>query len=646
MLAPGDDVAAALAAAPAGGEVRLAPGEHRLAASLVLDRPVTLAGEPGARLVGDARDALIRVSAAVRLDGLEIARVGGWGSLIVVKDGAMLDAERCRLLGASSAWLLAERPTLEPDEAWMGAGVDVRGGHARLGDCHVEGPGGYGVAASGALPREVSIEGGRLTACLAGVRATGLAGVRVEGVVIDACVGAGVEVGNEGRVRLLGGAVSGGGIAAVFVDGGRAELVGVRIAAPAGSCLWAQGAAEVTAREAELVGAAASGVVARGRAKVTLERCRVSGVALNGLEALDAADIVATETTVEATSATAMATLTGTVRMERCPPAAPGEWEAYSGGAGRVDLGRPATGKVEEAVPAKAAEWEALLAAAALPPADREAVATRLHGRVKREPLAAWRGMGPPGLAALDRMTLGERVQHDVGAVTFLAWTEEGGVLAGRKLARLGPDLRARWTAPLDARPLGVFAGAGRLWAVLEKRGGSDVLAAWDDADGHRRGAVSVDGEFGAVRVDGDDVVIWGWDTSGHPTDRCSWRVTGSLGAGLGRPEVLAQGPVPAPWGERWDWVRGANAPTILPSGSARARGGAWLPGRHRAVVDTGAFVVTVDVDGLVWLMDTSGAPLAVRAPHPAARLLVCRDADVVLADADGGVRAVTIRAE
>jgi nitrous oxidase accessory protein len=61
-LAPGDDLAAAVAAAAPGDEIVLAAGVH--AGPVTLDRALTLRGEPGAALVGGNEGSVITVTAA------------------------------------------------------------------------------------------------------------------------------------------------------------------------------------------------------------------------------------------------------------------------------------------------------------------------------------------------------------------------------------------------------------------------------------------------------------------------------------------------------------------------------------------------------------------------------------------------------
>jgi nitrous oxidase accessory protein len=71
----GQSVSAALSRARPGDTVRLGPGEYR--ERLVIDVPVTLIGEPGARILGGYEGTVVHVTApGTVLEGLEIAEAG------------------------------------------------------------------------------------------------------------------------------------------------------------------------------------------------------------------------------------------------------------------------------------------------------------------------------------------------------------------------------------------------------------------------------------------------------------------------------------------------------------------------------------------------------------------------------------------
>ena len=90
-------VAAAIAAAPAGGTVVIKPGRYR-EPMIIVDRPLTLSGEPGAVLDGGKTHALLVVRADdVTVQGLQFTATGG----SFREDRAAVrveDAHRCRIL--------------------------------------------------------------------------------------------------------------------------------------------------------------------------------------------------------------------------------------------------------------------------------------------------------------------------------------------------------------------------------------------------------------------------------------------------------------------------------------------------------------------------------------------------------------------
>jgi nitrous oxidase accessory protein len=74
-VAAGESTAAVLGRAQPGDVVRLGPGDHR--ERLLIDVPVTLVGEPGARILGEYEGTVVHVTApGTVLEGLEIAESG------------------------------------------------------------------------------------------------------------------------------------------------------------------------------------------------------------------------------------------------------------------------------------------------------------------------------------------------------------------------------------------------------------------------------------------------------------------------------------------------------------------------------------------------------------------------------------------
>jgi nitrous oxidase accessory protein len=87
LVAPGEDVQAALAAEPAGGIVELLPGQHR--GPVLLDRPVTLTGREGAVLEGPGQGSVVTVTAeGVSVRGLVLR--GSGSSLDGMDSGVLL----------------------------------------------------------------------------------------------------------------------------------------------------------------------------------------------------------------------------------------------------------------------------------------------------------------------------------------------------------------------------------------------------------------------------------------------------------------------------------------------------------------------------------------------------------------------------
>src|SRR5690606_3829849 len=85
-IAAGEPIQPHIDAAASGDLLRLEPGRH--AGPLVIDRPLALVGEPGARLVGPGTGSVVTITADdVRIEGLEIT---GSGIDLPAMDSAVL----------------------------------------------------------------------------------------------------------------------------------------------------------------------------------------------------------------------------------------------------------------------------------------------------------------------------------------------------------------------------------------------------------------------------------------------------------------------------------------------------------------------------------------------------------------------------
>lgn len=120
---PGDALAAIVATLPAGSRLVLAPGEHP--GPLVVDRPMTLEGEPGAALVGPGKGTVLTVVAPdVVVRDLAVRR--GGDSSILGDAGIAVGGDRVRI----------ER--VEVSDTYLGIDLRrVRGG--AIVDCVVRG---------------------------------------------------------------------------------------------------------------------------------------------------------------------------------------------------------------------------------------------------------------------------------------------------------------------------------------------------------------------------------------------------------------------------------------------------------------------------------------------------------------------------
>lgn len=298
-VAPGGDLAAALAAAGPGGTVRLPPGTWPAALGRVRGAlRVEGAGAGRTTLVAPEGEDGVVVEAGgdVALEGLSLVAgpahaglkvLGGAARLadVVLEGGACgayLDGGRLTGRGVDLAGdygLLATRAEVALSEgsargasAGVGvlsgarvrlarfaitgpsreAGLSVAGGEAALEAVVIRAPGPAGLAVAGAPSRVDAVEldvagavesGGFLGDCLQVQRGA----LRVEGGLLAGCAGAAAEA-MGGTLRLAGVSARGGSAGClVLLDGASAELVGNTCGGP-GPGLVAAAGAKATAR--------------------------------------------------------------------------------------------------------------------------------------------------------------------------------------------------------------------------------------------------------------------------------------------------------------------------------------------------------------------------------------------------------------
>lgn len=232
-LTPGDDVVAALAAAPDGGTVRLGAGRFDLDDGLVLLRGVTLEGAGRDATVlaagGEAGTVLVLTGEPVTVRGLALEHVGAVpASVLTAGPGASLVLEQVRASGAVA----------EP-EGGGGAGVLMSAGAGgqtgatrrttvRMTDVVVSGNGSAGVLVNGdhrvELVRVVATGSSTCGVCLLGTSD----GTVQESEVADNA--AGVVVAGAARPVVRGVTVRGGEVGVQVLGTSSPELDGVTVA--------------------------------------------------------------------------------------------------------------------------------------------------------------------------------------------------------------------------------------------------------------------------------------------------------------------------------------------------------------------------------------------------------------------------------
>lgn len=99
VIAAGDDLAAAIAAAPAGTTLAIGPGRHVLAAPLVVSRPLALVAAGDATLAFAVGEVALDLAAAGRIELRDLTIVGG----VRVRGAATAVLRDVHVIGAPGA---------------------------------------------------------------------------------------------------------------------------------------------------------------------------------------------------------------------------------------------------------------------------------------------------------------------------------------------------------------------------------------------------------------------------------------------------------------------------------------------------------------------------------------------------------------
>jgi len=581
----------------------LISGELRIDTPRVLDSPTTMRGEPGATIVGHARDALLVVRSRVVLEGLTLRRVDrpdgspSWGSLVVVEEGGALELRDCKLEGAAHGYLVEPETTLLATEAWTHAGLDVRErGRAVARDCVFEG---CSIGASASIypkAEEVDLELQDCTfrGCATALRVTAAAQADVQRC---AATGPGaVAYEFSGSSLKLHRCDATGFDQAVVAKSGRLRVSrGTWSDCRVG--LISEGDADVRAHTTRIKASTGAGVVAKGRSGVHLRDVRVEGSSGNGLEAVEAATLHAKRGTVDAAKAALLAMDAGQLTLDGTTLGGTPEWAAYADAVAQVDPADAALppGKVEARGLARAGEtqgpgidldgWTDLLTTRAdWRPELRRATGPRWRAAGAPEALvAAWVEAGGPGVHAHAAFTgrdhrpapvlLGppRRLARLSGAIVALEALPEGCLAATARgtIAVVGPDgTKARGRAPRDCQALVV--GPSMVAALAGRSAYSIRTVRLFDLDLDELGEHTPHSPISALRLADPVELIWTDDT-GHPTDRCAGRTVWSPPAPPSEPVIVGHaGFIPSePW--TWRQKRGGAQANVARLGSYTA---------------------------------------------------------------------------
>lgn len=579
--------------------IRQLEGVVDLDEPLVLTEPTTLRGP--AVLRGSCRDGLVYAHAEVVLEGLHLERVprpdgaASWGSCVVVEGAGVATLRDCRVTGAAHGYLVEPQTALRPGEAWVHAGIDVRGkGHAVVEDCAVEDCATAGLSASvfpaDAAPNLV-VRGGAVRRCVRGIAVLAEARAEVTGLSVEAVSESAVYV-YGGRlivtdlvVRACGGDAISAQDGSVRVKGGTFEGVG-------GSAIVAAKAAKVVVTGARFPDPQRSGVITLDQASVTLTDVHIGACGIHGLAASGASALtVTTSTLTSVRDAALLARDAATLHLDRCTLPASATWAVWADVAAKVSLRETplpagtadALGAAEVTglvtAPWDSATWTQQLGERAYDAPTRQRVAAAIDTAegVPRAELRQWAELG----TWTPSTTLHRVSTTQLGAnVTALApW--EGGcfvALADDTVARLGPDGAVVWRMRGPRRPFALVPMPAGVLVV-----GAAGLRALAASDGAQVGALPVVPSAIAL---GDPISVVTWDDTGHPTDRSANLLRWTPGDSAPPPaEVVGHaGELPdLPYA----WV---TAQARWPGGEAKRSGTTWVSGRsyHQAAAITG----------------------------------------------------------
>jgi hypothetical protein len=249
---PGEDLAAAVAAAPSGATVVLAPGVHHLDRPLVLLSDVRLQGDGAGttRLESTAEEAAVLAVAPVRLAGLTVAHSGEAPASVVVAVSARVELEGSVVTGGTT-------------------GPQGAGGHGVV----LLGASGGAAGAAPSTVTDSEITGNDT----AGLLVLGGPPVAVRNAGLADNGGCGICFLGDSSGTLTGGSATGNGVGVLVAGTASPELTDLRVEGntEAGVLLEDRAAPSIVRLVAPAGPAVA--VLARGRSAGALTDVRVSG---------------------------------------------------------------------------------------------------------------------------------------------------------------------------------------------------------------------------------------------------------------------------------------------------------------------------------------------------------------------------------